>query len=65
MAGKMWLRNFRKRHSSELTLRKPQDASLARSTAFNRANVALVFQNYKRALENNKGITPFNICKFR
>lgn len=63
MAGKDWLKIFRKKYDEELSLRKPEATSLARSTAFNRANVALTFKNYKAALglEQNKNITAYNI----
>lgn len=51
-AGISWLRMFRKRHP-ELSLRKPEATSLARSTGFNKATVNEFFCNYKRIL--NKG----------
>nr|CAI5851174.1 unnamed protein product [Callosobruchus analis] len=38
MAGKDWLKAFRKRHP-ELSLRRPEPCSLARATAFNKVNV--------------------------
>lgn len=44
-----------------MSLRKPEATSLARSTAFNKANVAIVFTNFKKALEKIPGITPFQI----
>lgn len=50
MAGEYWLRLFRKRHQQQLALRKPEATSLARSTAFNKQNVQLTFENYKKAL---------------
>lgn len=61
MAGKYWLHIFPKKYTHELALRKPEATSFARSTAFNKENVALVFENYKKALEKNPGITDFNI----
>lgn len=61
IAGKEWLRTFRKRHQKLLSLRKPEATSLARSTAFNKANVAIVFTNFKKTLEKIPGITPFQI----
>jgi len=56
-----WLRNFRKRYSRQLSLRKPEATSLARSTSFNKTTVAHFFQNYKKALNKNPSISPFNI----
>lgn len=53
MAGKQWLRSFRKRHS-ELTVKKPEPCSLARATAFNRMNVAKFFNNLKTAYERHE-----------
>lgn len=61
LASKDWLRGFRKRYGKQLALRKPEATSLARSTAFNKDNVALFFRNFKTALEKNPGITSFNI----
>ena len=45
IAGENWLRKFRERHQ-ELSLRKPEATSLARSTAFNRNTVSEFFNNY-------------------
>lgn len=50
MAGEYWLRLFRKRFKNEISLRKPEATSLARSSAFNKHTVALTFNNYKKAL---------------
>lgn len=61
LAGKDWLIGFRKRFKAQLALRKPEATSLSRSTSFNKANVSLVFENFKKALRNNPGIGPFNI----
>nr|CAI5827726.1 unnamed protein product [Callosobruchus analis] len=50
MAGEYWLRLYRKRYKEELSLRKPEATSLARSSAFNKYSVELTFNNYKKAL---------------
>lgn len=50
MAGDYWLRLFRKRYQKELSLRKPEATSLARSSAFNKHTVSLTFDNYKKVL---------------
>ncbi|KAJ8962173.1 hypothetical protein NQ318_018130 [Aromia moschata] len=42
-AGKSWLRCFRGRYNRELSLRKPEATSLARSTEFNKLSVAMRF----------------------
>lgn len=61
MAGEFWLRLFRKRYKTDLALRKPEATSLARSTAFNRTNVTLTFNNYKAALEKCPPLPAVNI----
>lgn len=61
MAGEFWLRLFRKRYKNDLALRKPEATSLARSTAFNRTNVTLTFNNYKAALEKCPPLPAVNI----
>lgn len=50
MAGDYWLRLFRKRYQKELSLRKPEATSLARSSAFNKHTVSLTYDNFKKAL---------------
>ncbi|GBP63667.1 hypothetical protein EVAR_82027_1 [Eumeta japonica] len=52
MAGEYWLRLFRKRHQKQLALCKPEAISIARSTAFNKQNVQLTYENYKKLCPN-------------
>ncbi|CAH2089142.1 unnamed protein product [Euphydryas editha] len=48
-AGKTFYAYFIKRHQN-LSLRKPEPTSLARATAFNKANINLFFDKYKELL---------------
>lgn len=59
IAGKGWLRMFRSRHS-EISLRKPEATSLARSTAFNKQNVNEFFSKYIEVLKRNE-YQPYQI----
>jgi len=38
IAGEQWMRNFMKRFGNQLSIRKPEATSLARSSAFNKTN---------------------------
>lgn len=49
-AGIDWLKGYMKRQP-QLTLRKPENTSLARATAFNKVNVKEFFDNYERAVK--------------
>lgn len=53
-AGKQWLRNFRKIYQNQLSLRKPEATSLARSTGFNKPSVAKFFENYRNILKRRQ-----------
>lgn len=45
MAGIDWMKSYMKRHPN-LSLQRPENTSLARSTAFNAENVDKFFKNY-------------------
>lgn len=47
MAGKEWIQSFMSRHP-RLSYRKPENTSIARAAAFNKANVAPFFKNYAK-----------------
>jgi hypothetical protein len=52
-AGIDWLQGFMKTPSNP-TLRKPENTTLFRSTAFNKTNAMKFFDNYERALKSWK-----------
>jgi hypothetical protein len=51
IVGIDWLQGFMKRHKN-LTLRKPENTNLFRTTAFNKKNVMEFFDNCERALKS-------------
>lgn len=62
MAGKEWMYGFRRRNS-ELSLRKPENTSAARSFAFNKTSVTEFYTNLKTVLEQHP-LTPDRIFNF-
>ena len=48
-AGEDWLKGFRRRHKN-ISLRQPEQTSLARVSAFNKHNVEAFFSNFKEVL---------------
>jgi len=52
-AGIDWLQGFKKRHKN-LMLRKPENTSLFRSTAFSKTNIMEFFDDYEPALKSWK-----------
>ncbi|XP_072949708.1 uncharacterized protein mod(mdg4) isoform X1 [Epargyreus clarus] len=50
MAGDCWMRLFKKRYENELSLRKPEITSSARSSAFRKHAVNLTFDKFKKVL---------------
>lgn len=64
MAGDYWMRLFRKRNNNELSLRKPEATTFARSSALNENSVKMMFANYKNALSKHsdfRGIDIWNV----
>lgn len=59
MAGEDWLLGFRKRNST-LSLRKAENTSVARSSAFNRTNVNNFYSNLQQVLTKNS-FSPYRI----
>ncbi|KOB71431.1 Uncharacterized protein OBRU01_10534 [Operophtera brumata] len=64
MAGMDWFRGFRERFP-EMSLRKPENCSLARATALNRETVKIFFDNLQNVLSRSPAFAPKgkrNIC---
>ena len=52
-AGLDWMKSFMRRHR-ELSLRKPENTSLARAIGFNQVNIAAFFRNYAKVMDRFK-----------
>lgn len=62
-AGIDWLKSFMNRNKNKITLRKPENTSLARATGFNKRAVSEFFENYITVLKkyNFKPEQIFNL----
>lgn len=52
-AGIDWLRAFMRRNKNQISLRKPENTSLARATGFNKTSVAEFFKNYAAVIKKH------------
>lgn len=50
IAGRDWILNFMKRHKNKLSLRKPENTSLARIKGFNKQSVTEFYENLEKVL---------------
>lgn len=54
IAGLDWLKSFMNRNKTEISLRKPENTSLARATGFNKRSVSEFFDNYVSVISKHK-----------
>lgn len=54
VTGRDWILNFMKRHKNKLSLRKPENTSLARIKGFNKQNVTEFYENLEKVLTKYK-----------
>ncbi|KAK9752251.1 Tc5 transposase DNA-binding domain [Popillia japonica] len=56
IAGLDWLKSFMNRNKTEISLRKPENTSLARATGFNKRSVSEFFDNYVSVISKHQNI---------
>ena len=60
MAGKDWLKGFRRRNNN-LSLCQPELTSRARAKAFNKTKVNTFFKNVEQVLNSDENISPRSV----